>query len=276
MVISVAKDMTGNLPDHGRSLTSASMGSVSDDAIKHRFYGDLARWWPLISPPEEYTEEATFAAAVLHTASIPVHDVLELGSGGGHNAFHLKRSFAMTLVDLSDDMLDASRALNPECEHLQGDMRSLRLGRLFDAVFIHDAIEYMTDETDLRRAIDTAFAHCRPGGVAVLVPDTTIETYETTTDHGGSDANDGRAARYLEWVWDPDPADSWALAEFVFVLREADGSIDIVHETHRWGLFGRAVWLRLITEAGFRADVVKEITTEDRTPRDFFVGHRPA
>jgi trans-aconitate methyltransferase len=249
---------------------------VPDDAIKHRFYGDLARWWPLISPPQEYEEEATFAAGLLQTASIPVHDVLELGSGGGSNAFHLKRRFAMTLVDLSHDMLAVSRTLNPECAHAQGDMRTVRLGRQFDAVFIHDAIEYMSDEDDLKLAMETVFVHCRPGGLAVLVPDSTTETFVPMTDHGGHDAADGRrGARYLEWVWDPDPTDSWALAEFVFLLREIDGPVDVVHETHRWGLFDREVWLRLLTETGFRTEVVTEVTIEDRTPRQFFVAHRP-
>jgi trans-aconitate methyltransferase len=233
------------------------------------------RWWPLISPPEEYEEEATFAAGLLGTASIPVHEVLELGSGGGHNAFHLKRSFAMTLVDLSEEMLDVSRALNPECDHTQGDMRTVRLGREFDAVFIHDAIEYMTTEADLRRAMETAFVHCRPGGVAVLVPDSTTETFEAMTDHGGRDGADGSGVRYLDWVWDPDPHDTWTVVEYAFVLREADGSVDVVHETHRCGLFGRDVWLRLLAETGFRADAVTEVTIEDRTPREFFVAHRP-
>jgi trans-aconitate methyltransferase len=249
---------------------------VPEDAITHRFYGDLARWWPLISPPEEYEEEATFATGLLHTASIPVHEVLELGSGGGHNAFHLKADFAMTLVDLSADMLAVSRALNPDCEHAQGDMRTVRLGRQFDAVFIHDAIEYMLDEDDLRRAMETAFVHCLPGGVAVLVPDSTTETFEPMTDHGGRDGDDGRAVRYLDWVWDPDPNDSWALTEYAFLLRETDGSVDVVHETHRSGLFGRDVWLRLLTETGFRTEAVTEVTVEDRTPREFFVAHRPA
>jgi trans-aconitate methyltransferase len=59
----------------------------------------------------------------------------------------------MTLVDLSEEMLVVSRRLNPECEHLLGDMRTLRLGRSFDAVFVHDAIDYMTTEADLRRAV---------------------------------------------------------------------------------------------------------------------------
>jgi hypothetical protein len=51
-----------------------------------------------------------------------------------------------------------SRALNPDCEHLDGDMRSVRLARSFDAVFVHDAVCYMTTESDLRMAIETAFS----------------------------------------------------------------------------------------------------------------------
>ena len=240
-----------------------------------RFYGDLAVWWPLISPPEEYEEEAAFAATVLRSASIPVREVLELGSGGGHNAVHLKRSFTMTLTDLSGEMLDVSRGLNPECEHRQGDMRTLRLGRTFDAVFVHDAVDYMTTEADLRQAIETAFVHCRPGGVAVFVPDDTRETFEESTDDGGGDGDDGRAARYLQWTWDPDPGDTWTQTEFAFVLREPDGSVHALHESHRHGLFARADRLRFLTDAGFVAEAVPEVTSEDRTPRTFFAAHRP-
>ena len=241
---------------------------------EHRFYGDLAGWWPLISPAEEYAEEAAFAATVIESASIPVRDVLELGSGGGHNAVHLKTRFSLTLVDLSGEMLAVSRRLNPECEHHRGDMRTIRLGRSFDAVFVHDAVDYMTSEGDLARAIETAFAHCRPGGIAVFVPDRTAETFEPGTDHGGVDGGDGRGVRYLEWVWDPDPDDSWVLTEYAFLLRDPDGSVRVVHEAHRTGLFGRRTWLRLMAEAGFDPDAVIEETTEDRAPRELFVGRR--
>ena len=248
---------------------------MDDVAAAHRFYGDLAEWWPLISPPDEYAEEAAFCATVLASASIPVREVLELGSGGGHNAVHLKSRFDMTLVDLSQPMLDVSRRLNPECEHRQGDMRSVRLGRVFDAVFVHDAVDYMTSEANLAAAVRTAFAHCRPGGVAVFVPDNTRETFEPDTDHGGVDGADGRGARYLAWTWDPDPGDNSILTEYAFVLRAADGSVRVAHETHRTGLFDRADWLRLLGDAGFDASAVTEETTEDRTPRELFVGHRP-
>ncbi len=251
------------------------MVSMTDVPPEHRFYGELAAWWPLISPLEEYAEEAAYAATVLSSASIPVRDVLELGSGGGHNAVHLKARFAMTLVDLSGDMLEVSRRLNPECDHHQGDMRAVRLGRTFDAVFVHDAVDYMTSEADLRQAIETAFVHCSPGGIAVFVPDCIAETFEATSDHGGNDDADGRGVRYLEWAWDPDPADAWTVTEYAFLLRDADGSVRVVHETHRMGLFSRDVWLWFLAGAGFDPDVVAEQTTEDRAPRELFVGHRP-
>jgi len=51
-----------------------------------------------------------------------------VGSGGGNNASFMKRDYAeVVLVDLSPGMLDASCALNPDCRHVQGDMRPNRL-----------------------------------------------------------------------------------------------------------------------------------------------------
>jgi SAM-dependent methyltransferase len=252
------------------------MVPMTGSAAGHQLYGDLAAWWPLISAPEEYTEEAATAAAALNSASIPVREVLELGSGGGHNAVHLKKHFRLTLVDLSEDMLTVSRRLNPECAHHQGDMRTVRLGRAFDAVFVHDAVAYMTTEADLRQVMETAFAHCRPGGVALFVPDHIAETFQPETDHGGSDGPDGRGARYLEWTTDPDPGDTWIRSEYAFLIRDAGGAVRVVHETHRTGLFSRAVWLGLLAGAGFHAEAITERTSEDRTPRVLFTGHRLA
>ena len=214
-------------------------------------YGPLASWWPILSAPADYAEEAAFYRRTLEESGVePLETVLELGSGGGNNASHLKRRFRMTLVDRSSDMLAVSHALNPECEHVQGDMRTVRLGREFDAVFVHDAIAYMTSREDLLRATRTARVHCRPGGVALFVPDHVRETFRPSTSHGGHDG-DGRALRYLEWSWDPDPSDTIVLSDFAYLLREEDGSVRVVHDRHEVGLFPRAVWTEALEEGGF-------------------------
>ena len=84
-----------------------------------RLYTDLASWWPLLSPPEHYEEEAEVIIAFLREAlgKVPA-TILELGSGGGNSASYLKRHATMTLVDLSPDMLAVSRKLNPGVEHV--------------------------------------------------------------------------------------------------------------------------------------------------------------
>jgi SAM-dependent methyltransferase len=229
-------------------------------ASDYRVYSDLAGWWPLISPPEEYTEEAARLADVFGAAEIPVREVLDLGSGGGGVAVHLTGRLALTLVDLSNEMLDVSRRLNPESEHVRGDMRAIRLGRTFDAVLVHDAIDYMTTQDDLRQVIETAFVHCRPGGVTVFVPDHIADTFEPFSGGGGGGSSDssGRQASFTEWTWDPDPADDWVQADYEFVLRSADETVQVVRETHRLGAFSRVTWLRLLAEAGFDT-----LTTED-------------
>ena len=100
-----------------------------------RLYGDLAKWWPLLSAPEDYAEEAgVFREVLCGAAHFPISTILELGSGGGNNASHLKAHFEMTLVDKSPGMLKVSRKLNPECDHHLGDMRTIRLGISYDAV----------------------------------------------------------------------------------------------------------------------------------------------
>ena len=124
-------------------------------------------------------------------------------------------------------------------------------------------------------AAATAHAHCRPGGVALFLPDDIPETFRARTDCGGGDAPDGRGARYLEWTWDPDPDDTRVQTEFAFLLRDADGSVESVHDTHRTGLFPVAHWLTTLASVGFIAEAVPEQTAEDRPPRTFFVAHRP-
>ena len=237
-----------------------------------KLYGELAEWWPTFSTPESYREEAAFFKGVLiKSTTPPPRTVLELGSGGGNSAFHLKARFDMTLVDLSPDMLAVSRVLNPECEHIEADIRRVRLGRTFDAVFVHDAICHMTTESDLRAAMETAFAHLRPGGVALFAPDFVRETFVENIDQGGNDTHRG-SVRFLQWTTDPDPNDTSYFVDFAILIRDRTGGMRVEHDRHTYGLFSRADWRRLLREVGFVLKTTRGMF--DDLGRDAFVGSR--
>jgi SAM-dependent methyltransferase len=239
-----------------------------------KLYHELADWWPIMSAPENYLEEATAYVNFLTDASAgPLRTVLELGSGGGTNASHMKQHFELTLVDPSAGMLAVSRKLNPECKHHQGDMRTFRNDRSFDGVFVHDAVCYMTTLGDLRLAMETAFVHLRPGGVALFCPDATSESFEQSTDHGGHDG-DGRSIRYLEWAWDPDETDSTYTVDYAYVLREGTDA-RVVHDRHVEGLFTREQWLGTLREVGFVAEARSFPHSEVERPLEVFIAVKP-
>lgn len=216
-----------------------------------KFYGELAHLWPELSPAAGYADEARHWRDALraHFGSRRPR-VLELGVGGGHNLSHLTADVDAVAVDLSERMLANSVRLNPSVGHHVGDMRTVRLGRTFDAVLIHDAISYLTTEDDLRRTFETAAAHLVPGGLLLCAPDWTRESFRgpAASVHGPR-GEDGRVTFFL-YVHDPDPADTWIEEVYLFVLREG-GEARVVEDRHRLGLFPEAVWTARIAAAGF-------------------------
>jgi SAM-dependent methyltransferase len=236
-----------------------------------RLYSDLASWWSLLSPPVHYVEEAEDLLPLLRegVGESTTATLLELGAGGGSLASHLKPYFRLTLTDRSPEMLANSRRVNPESEHIVGDMRSLDLGREFDRVLIHDAIMYLTEPGDVQAALRTAARHCRRGGRLVVLPDCVRETFTPATECGGEDGPDGRGLRYLQWSWDPDPTDHTFETNYAYLLREADGSVRAELDCHLIGCFPRGDWLAWLADAGFRTWI-----HTDPWRADVFVGDK--
>jgi len=238
-------------------------------------YRDLTGWYRLVDPPADHLLETERHREALARglSSGKLETLLELGAGAGHNAVHLKKHLRCTLTDLSADMSRLSRELNPECEHALGDMRDLRLGRMFDAVLIHDAVMYMTTKEDLAAAAKTAFAHTRPGGAALFAPDCVRETFREMTELEGSD-DGARSARFMMWSWDPDPTDDTYVVDFSFLLRDGT-DVRAVHDRHIEGVFSRAIWREVLESAGFAVEFVSQ-KVEDGRVEELVLCSRPA
>lgn len=111
-------------------------------------------------------------------ATGPTHTVLDLGCGTGtHALIFARRGYAVTGVDRSPAMLDiarrkavdaAARLAGTPPAFVEGDVRTVQLGRTFDAVLMLFAVlGYQTSDADVAAAMRTVASHLRPGGLFV-------------------------------------------------------------------------------------------------------------
>lgn len=244
-----------------------------EDIPSGRIYHDLAHLVPLLTPPGDYVEEAGHWRDVLFETLGPgKHEILELGVGGGHNLSHLTKHFKATAVDVSEPMLALCRDLNPGVELHLGDMRSVRLGRTFSAVLIHDAIGYMLTVSDLAAAFATAAAHLKPGGVFITAPDYLKETFHGPQVAHCTRGNGDMELTYIEYAHDPDPDDSTMEMLILCLIREKGKRVRLEHDRHVIGLFPKAVWIDQMRIAGFTVETRSFFLHKERRSYELLVG----
>lgn len=211
-------------------------------------YNDLAWTEDWLADPTDYEDEvATYLGLIQQYAAAPPQTLLHLGSGAGGMDHSFKRHFTVTGVDLSAGMLAKARATHPDIEYLEGDMRTLRLGRLFDAVAIPDSIDYMATLDDLRSAIATAVAHLKPGGVLLVVGKPQEQFQNNNFAYTGE--RQGIHITLLENNYiNPHHPNTYE-ATLVYLIRQ-NGDLTMHQDRHILGLFPQATWEQVFRDAG--------------------------
>jgi len=230
----------------------------------NRLYTDLAWLWPMWGDAAtQYAHYCQHVSDLIRQyAKRPTSTLLDIGCGGGKNALNLNRKFTVTGLDLSAAMLAQAKELNPCCTFVQGDMRTFRLDRTFDAVLMDDAISHMNCRADLVAAFRTAYAHLNPGGVMIATPDVTTETFQQNKTTTTLATGDGFDVVFVENVYDPDPTDEQYETTILYLIRD-QGCLRI--ETDHWtmGAFSLDTWRRVLRESGFEVHEVQYDSGED-------------
>ncbi len=233
-----------------------------------KLYTSLAKWWSLLSPVEEYEEEADLLLSIIFSYKKNLKEGLELGSGGGSNAFYFKNKLAMTLLDASSDMLKISKKLNPECPHHLGDMRDADLAKKFDLVFIHDAICHIQTKKDLTKVFLTAKRHLKDDGLLLIVPDFLKETFKQDEIQTGGTSRKSKGIRFLEWSFDKNPRDNVVNVEYVYLLKEKN-QCRVERDSITCGIFSKKDWQKQFEQIGFRMQA-EEIAHSELTPQSLY------
>lgn len=220
-------------------------------------YRDLSWIWPLLSPPEDYTEEAEVIIDEFQRLGLERGDrLLHLGSGGGSLDWHLKGTFEVTGVDFSEEMAKHAADVNPDVEYWRGDMREFRHDHVFEGVLIHDAIAYMTSHDELEAVFETAAAHLNAGGALVCLPEQLREQFVQHEVEHQTHSFGGVSVTTVEVNYDPDPYDTVFETTFAYFIR-TDGDLTIEIDRHHLGIFPLADYVAAAQRAGFEVEAVE-------------------
>jgi len=225
-------------------------------------YDELAWVETIVAPPSEYAAETGHYCRLIKDRSrFEPKTLLHLGCGAGGNDDAFKKRFQVTGVDISRGMLAIARKRNPEVRYIHGDMRSIRLGERFDAVAVPDSIGYMSTLGNLRRAVNTAEIHLKPGGVLLIVALVREDFRENNFVYSGSVR--GVRVTIFENNWSAGPEKTTYDAAIVYLIRRG-AKIEVRSERHVQGLFSLSAWRALLSAAGFDVRLSKQEHVYDR------------
>ncbi len=198
---------------------------------------------------KDYRQEAEEVVARIRRHRPEAESLLDVACGTGmHLASWSRLGFDVEGVELSGQMLAAAAERLPGVPLHQGDMRTFRLGRRFDAVTcLYSAIGYMTTVDDLAAALINMGDHLVDGGVLVVEPWFTPDRWHEGSTHAESTtAGDLGIARVTRSWREGDQS----LLEMRYAMASPERTWSFT-EVHRMGLFTTEQQLTAFRAAGF-------------------------
>jgi len=140
--------------------------------MTHEVFGEYGEYFDLLYGDKDYDREADYVNEILVRLGVTSGSILEFGSGTGrHGRILANAGFDVLGVDLSAAMVrlaNSGRAVKGfSCQ--QGDIRTVRVDRQFDAVTaLFHVLSYQVTNSDLLSVFHNARAHLVSGGVFVF------------------------------------------------------------------------------------------------------------
>jgi len=217
---------------------------------------------------KDYRAEADKLTAIIqeHRRS-PGNHLLDVACGTGLHLSYLKAHFHVEGLDLDENLLAIARQRLLDVPLHHADMTDFNLGRTFDVVTcLFSAIGYVKTLDNLFRAVQCMVRHLTPGGVLLIEPWFTPETwYPGNVSARFIDAPNLKIARINTSCVDG----RLSYMDMHYLIGTPEGTEHCV-ERHELGLFTTEEMTHVMTHGGL------EVTYDQDglTGRGLFIGRR--
>ncbi|HVU78459.1 MAG TPA: class I SAM-dependent methyltransferase [Gaiellaceae bacterium] len=143
---------------------------------------------------KDYAAECAAIARLVRERKPDARTLLDVACGTGKHLELLRDDFECEGVDLDEGLLELARKRLPGLPLHRGDMRTLDLGRTFDAVTcLFSSIGFVGSSEGLSAAAQAFARHVSPGGVLLVEPWITPDAWIPNRPHALAGNGDGIA-----------------------------------------------------------------------------------
>jgi len=226
-------------------------------------YAELAEYYDAVYSWKDYRKEAGRLMALARKyGRSGGREWLDVACGTGHHLEYIARRYRGTGVDSSAAMLRVARRRLPMVGFVRQDMRRLHLGQEYDVVScLFSAIGYVRTLSGLRQATASMARHLKPGGVLLIEPWLTPQTYRAGTVHALV-ARAGEA--YVARANSSERRGRLSVMRMHYLIAVPGRPIRHTVDPHVVGLFTVQETLRCLRGVGLRARFLRPRSRHDR------------
>lgn len=235
---------------------------------KQMLYKEFAKQYDLIYGSRNYEKQGTHLKRIISKyKKSKGNELLEMACGTGLVLQQLKKDFTCTGVDLHHAMLAVAKKNVKGVTFKQGNMINFDLYKKFDILIcLFSSIGYARTYANLKKTINNFAAHLKQGGVLIIEPWFTNETYKPGTPH--MDTSEGKDIKIARLTV-PQRKGNVAIMDMHYLIAEKNKGVRHYVDRHELGLFSHKRMMKFMHKAGIDPRFLKKEFTR---ARGLFIG----